>query len=120
MLRAQRRSSEIELGSRKRNLGVFDADLAREVRTVYRRLDTARKNHETAAQNVRIAELQAEVAHLRFEKGLSDNFNAVDADNLLNSAQLTEIDSRIEILLAGMDCLYSSGDFDLRPFLDQP
>jgi len=119
-LRAQRRAQEIELGTRRRNLDLFDDDLAREVRSVYRRLDSARSNHETAAQNVRVAELQAEVARLRYEKGLSDNFNVVDADNLLNSARLAEIDSRIDILLAGMDCLFSSGDFDLKPFLEQP
>jgi outer membrane protein TolC len=120
VLRAQRRSSEIELGTRERNLALLEEDLTREVRREYRRLDAARRNHQTAAQNVRVAELQAEVARLRYEKGLSDNFNVVDADNLLNSARLEELDSRIEILLAGMNCLYASGDFDLRPFVEQP
>jgi outer membrane protein len=120
LLRAQRRSSEIELGARERNLGLLEDDLTREVRRTYRRLDAARKNHLTSARNVRVAELQAEVARLRYEKGLSDNFNVVDADNLLNSSRLEELDSRIEILLAGMDCLFASGDFDLRPFVEQP
>ena len=67
-----------------------------------------------------VSELQAEVARLRFEKGLSDNFNVVDADNLLNTARLFELDSRVSILLARLDCLYSSGQLDVKPFLDLP
>jgi outer membrane protein len=120
VLRARRRAAEIELGVQRRNFDLLVADLARDVRRAYRSLDTARKNHETSAQNVRIAELQAEVARLRYEKGLSDNFNVVDAENLLNTSRLSELDSRIEILLAGMDCLFASGDFELDPFVRQP
>lgn len=120
VLRARRREAELDLGVRRRNLDLVREDLGRDVRRAYRRLDTAKKNHETASQNARIAELQTEVASLRYEKGLSDNFNVVDAENLLNSARLLELDSRIEILLATMDCLYTSGDFDLRPFFEQP
>ena len=119
VLRARRRQAEIDLGVRRRNLDVLLEDLVREVRHAYRRLAAAQKNHETAAQNERVAELQAEVARLRYQKGLSDNFNVVDAENLLNSARLLEIDSRIQILLARLDCLYASGDFDPRPFMEQ-
>jgi outer membrane protein len=120
VLRARRRAAEIDLGVRQRNLALLLEDLVREVRHAYRRLETLQKDHETAAQNERVAELQAEVARLRFQKGLSDNFNVVDAENLLNSARLLEVDSRIQILLARLDCLYASGDFDLKPFLEQP
>ena len=60
------------------------------------------------------------MARLRFEKGLSDNFNVVDAENLLNAARLFELDSRVSILLARLDCLYSSGRLDVKPFLELP
>jgi outer membrane protein TolC len=105
---------------RKRNFEVLEDDFAREVRRAYRRLDALRRNHEIAEENERVAELQAEVARLRFEKGLSDNFNVVDAENLLNSARLLELDSRVSILLARLECLYSSGRLDVHPFLNLP
>jgi outer membrane protein len=119
-LSAQRREAEITLGIRKRNLQLLEDDLVREVRRAYRRLDSLKRNHEIAVENRKVAELQAQVAQLRFEKGLSDNFNVVDAENLLNSARLLELDSRFAILLARLDCLYSSGLLETGSFLAQP
>lgn len=117
---ARRRQAEIELGVRKRSFALLEDDLAREVRRAYRRLDALERNHAIAVENEHVAELQAEVARLRFDKGLSDNFNVVDAENLLNSARLLELDSRVSILLARLDCLYSSGRLDVTPFLNLP
>jgi outer membrane protein TolC len=120
VLVARKHQAEIELGIRKRDFVVLEDDLAREARRAYRRLDALKRNHEIAAANEQVAELQAEVARLRFEKGLSDNFHVVDAENLLNSARLLELDSRVSILLARLDCLYSSGYLDVKPFLELP
>lgn len=120
VLHARKRQAEIDLGVRKRNFAVLVDDFAREVRRAYRRLEALRRNHAIAVENVRVAELQAEVARLRFEKGLSDNFNVVDAENLLNDARLLELDSRVSILLARLDCLYSSGRLDVDLFLHLP
>ena len=119
-LRARRRQAEIDLGVRKRNLAVLEDDLAREVRRAYRQLDSLRRNHAIAVENAQVAALQAEVARLRFEKGLSDNFHVVDAENLLNSARLLELDSRVAILLARLDALYSSGRLDVSLFSTVP
>ncbi len=120
LLHAQRREAEIALSTRKRNYQLFLDDLVREVRRAYRRLDALRRNWEIAARNMRAAQLQVEVAQLRFEKGLSDNFNVVDAETLYNSARLYELDSRFNILLARLDCLFSAGRLDVLPFLQQP
>lgn len=120
LLHAQRRQAELTLQTRSRDFRLLEDDLVREVQRAYRRLGALRRDYEIAAQNVRVAELQLEVAQLRFEKGLSDNFNVVDAENLLNSARLLELDSRLNILLARLDCLYSSGRLELPPFLQQP
>ena len=117
---AQRREAEIDLGTRERNFQLLEEDMVREVRAAYRRLDAQRHNYEIASENLKVAELQAKVARLRFEKGLSGNFDVVDADNLLNSARLLELDSRLSILLAELDCLYASGYIDVTSFLQQP
>jgi outer membrane protein TolC len=118
-LYAQRREAEVTLATRERNYRLLEEDLARDVKRAYRRLDAERRNEAIASENLKTAELQARVAKLRFEKGLSDNFNVVDADNLWNSARLLELDSRINILLAQLDCLYASGAIDIVPFLQQ-
>ena len=120
LLYAQRREAEIALEARRRNYRLLEDDLVRDVRQAYRRLDQVRRNHEIAARNAEVAELQANVAQLRFEKGLSDNFNVVDAENLLNAARLLELDSRFDILLARLDCLFASGRLEVVPFLQQP
>lgn len=118
-LDAQRREAEIALSTRERDYRLLEEDLGREVRRAYRRLDAQRHNEAIAAENLKVAQLQANVARLRFEKGLSDNFNVVDADNLFNSARLFELDSRLNILLAQLDCLYASGTIDVASFLQQ-
>ena len=120
LLSAQKKQAEIALQTRRRDTVLLEDDLGREVRRAYRRLDALRKDYRIAAQNLDVAQLQAQVAQLRFEKGLSDNFNVVDAENLLNAARLFELDSRFSILLARLDCLYSSGRLRLDPFLEQP
>lgn len=120
ILAAQRRQAEITLRTRQRDAQLLDEDLAREVRRAYRRLDALSRDLQIATENEKVAGLQARVAQLRFEKGLSDNFNVVDAENLLNAARLLELDSRFSTLLARLDCLYSSGRLDLTAFLEQP
>jgi outer membrane protein TolC len=119
LLYAQRREAEISLESRRRNYKLLEDDLVREVRRAYRQLDALKRDYAIAVQNESVAELQYDVAKLRFEKGLSDNFNVVDAENLLNSTRLLEVGSRFDILLERLDCLFSSGRLEVLPFLQQ-
>ena len=119
LLHAQRREAEINLDTRRRNTKLLEDDLVRDVRRAYRQLDALRRDYDIAVQNKAVAELQYEVAQLRFQKGLSDNFNVVDAENLLNSTRLLEVGSRFDILLARLDCLFSSGRMEILPFLQQ-
>ena len=119
-LYAARRTAEVQLETRRRNLGIFEDDLVRDVRRTYRRLDAVTKNLAIATENLRVAELQLEVARLRFEKGLSDNFNVIDAENLLNTSKLFELDQRIALILARLDCLFTSGALSADAFRSQP
>jgi len=120
VLYAARRTAEVQLETRRRNLGIFEDDLVRDVRRTYRHLDSVAKNLAIATENLRVAELQLEVARLRFEKGLSDNFNVVDAENLLNTNKLFELDQRIALILARLDCLFASGALSADAFRNQP
>jgi outer membrane protein len=119
-LYAARRTAEVQLETRRRNLSIFEDDLVRDVRRTYRRLEAVTKNLAIATENLRVAELQLDVARLRFEKGLSDNFNVVDAENLLNTTKLFELDQRIALMLARLDCLFASGALSADSFRSQP
>jgi outer membrane protein len=117
---AQARIAAVALEEKKRNFALLAEDLERAVRQAYRRLDVLERNHEIAQENARVAELQARVAQLRYEKGLSDNFNVVDAESLLNSARLFELDSRFQTLLSRLECLSASGYLEPSHFLVVP
>jgi outer membrane protein len=117
---ARKRATQIALDANRRNLGVLEEDLRRDVREAYRRLDTLKREHEIAESSLSVAELQANVAQLRFEKGLSDNFHVVDAEALLGSARLLELSSRLRTLLARVECLYVAGVLDEERFLEMP
>ncbi len=117
---AQVRMAEIAAREKGRAFDLLADDLERQVRQAYRRLDVLRRDHAIAEENARVAELQARVAQLRYEKGLSDNFNVVDAEGLLNSARLLELDSRFQTLLARLDCLSASGYLEPDNFLIVP
>lgn len=119
-LAANRRVAEIALAARKRDAQLLEDDVVREVRQAYRRLETASRNFEIAAESARVAELQARVAGLRFEKGLADNFNVIDAENQWNSARLFELDARYGTLLARLDCLFASSRLEPDRFLAVP
>ncbi|MBL8115447.1 MAG: TolC family protein [Acidobacteria bacterium] len=117
---AQTRIAEVQLETRRRNALVLEEDLAREVSRAYRRLATAETNLEIAELSLADAELQREVAQLRFEKGLSSNFDVVDADTSLNDARLLAFRARREIVLATLDALFASGRLLPQNFTELP
>jgi outer membrane protein TolC len=91
--------------------------VVRAVRQSARRLRTAKERLSIDDANLEVARLQLEVATLRFEKGLTDNFNVIDAENLFNSAQISLISSRNAVLLGELDLLFSSALLRPEDFL---
>lgn len=106
---AQRTQAEIAVGTARRGAQILEEDVERQVRATARRLRAAREREAIEEANLEVARTQLEVAALRFEKGLSDNFHVVDAENLFNSARVAAISSRHAVLLAGLDLLAASG-----------
>lgn len=106
---AQRTQTEIAVGTARRAAQLLEEDVERQVRATARRLRAAKEREAIEEANLEVARTQLEVAALRFEKGLSDNFHVVDAENLFNSARVAAISSRHAVLLAGLDLLAASG-----------
>ncbi len=108
------------LRSARRGVESLEADVVRQVRAAARRLATARDRLALDAANEGVAKMQLEVAQLRFGKGLSDNFFVVDAEGLYNSARVSLLTSRQQVLLYELALLAEAGILRPEEFLPRP
>jgi outer membrane protein TolC len=114
---AQKREADIALGAVRRNLSVVEQDVVREVRQSLRRLRLAHERLPIEEANLEVAAAQFEVANMRYEKGLSSNFDLVDAETLYNNARISVLTSRNELLLAELGLLVTSALLDPADFV---
>lgn len=114
---AQKREADIALGAARRNLSVMEQDVVRDVRQSLRRLRLAQERLPIEEANLEVAAAQFEVANMRYEKGLSSNFDLVDAETLHNSSRIAVLTSRNELLLAELGLLVTSALLDPADFV---
>ena len=114
---AARSQAEVTLRSARRGVESLEADVVRQVRAAARRLATARDRLSLDEANEGVAKMQLEVAQLRFGKGLSDNFFVVDAEGLYNSARVSLLTSRQQVLLYELALLSEAGLLRPEEFL---
>jgi outer membrane protein TolC len=117
---AAKSQAEVTLRSARRGVESLEADVVRQVRAAARRLATARDRLALDAANEGVAKMQLEVAQLRFGKGLSDNFFVVDAEGLYNSARVSLLTSRQQVLLYELALLAEAGLLRPEEFLPRP
>jgi outer membrane protein TolC len=87
------------------------------VRSAARRLSTGRTRLALDEANEEVARMQLDVAELRFGKGLTDNFFVVDAEGLYNSARVSLLTSRQQVLLDELRLLSEAGLLRPEEFL---
>ena len=117
---AAKSQAEVTLRSARRGVESLEADVVRQVRAAARRLATARDRLVLDEANEGVAKMQLEVAQLRFGKGLSDNFFVVDAEGLFNSARVSLLTSRQQVLLYELALLSEAGLLRPEEFLPRP
>ncbi|HYN43489.1 MAG TPA: TolC family protein, partial [Thermoanaerobaculia bacterium] len=117
---AARSQAEVTLRSNLRGVESLEADVVRQVRAAARRLATSRDRLALDEANEGVAKMQLEVAQLRFGKGLSDNFFVVDAEGLYNSARVSLLTSRQQVLLYELALLAEAGILRPEEFLPRP
>ena len=117
---AAKSQAEVTLRSARRGVESLEADVVRQVRAAARRLATARDRLVLDEANEGVAKMQLEVAQLRFGKGLSDNFFVVDAEGLFNSARVSLLTSRQQVLLYELALLSEAGLLRPEGFLPRP
>ena len=114
---AAKSQAEVTLRAARRGVESLEADVVRQVRAAARRLATARDRLAIDAANEGVAKMQLEVAELRFSKGLTDNFFVVDAEGLYNSARVSLLTSRQQLLLDELRLLSEAGLLRPEEFL---
>ncbi len=114
---AAKSQAEVTLRAARRRVETLEADVVRQVRAAARRLATARDRLAIDEANEGVARMQLEVAELRFSKGLTDNFFVVDAEGLYNSARVSLLTSRQQLLLDELRLLSEAGLLRPEEFL---
>ena len=92
--------AEITLRGRERRYRALRDQITRQVRDAWRQLERARAERTLAAEIVAQAEKQAELARFRYDKGVTDNFDLVQAETDLAEAHSGSALAAIEQLLA--------------------
>jgi outer membrane protein TolC len=101
--------AEITLRSQERHLRVVRERVIRDVREAWRNLDRARAARALAAEIVDQTAQQAELARFRYEKGVTDNFDLVQAETAVAEAESGRVLAAIEQVLAAAALRRSAG-----------
>jgi outer membrane protein TolC len=92
--------AEIVLRGRERRYRIVRDQVTRQVRDAWRQLDRARAERTLAAEILEQSEKQAELARFRYDKGVTDNFDLVQAETDLAEARSGQVLAAIDELLA--------------------
>jgi len=92
--------AEITLRSRERHFRQLRGQVVSQVRQAVRRLERAQAETELSARVAEQAAQQEKLASYRYEKGLTDNFDLVQAEEQLTEARAARILSSVDQALA--------------------
>ena len=92
--------AEITLRGRERRYRAMRDQVIREARDAWRQLERARAERTLAAEIVEQTEKQTELARFRYEKGVTDNFDLVQAETELAEARSGQVLAAIDEVLS--------------------
>ncbi|MBI2836046.1 MAG: TolC family protein [Acidobacteria bacterium] len=115
---AAERSARIGLRAAEREATDVAERAMAEVRAAYRAVERVGESVRIQQQALELAEKQLRLAELRYERGLADNFDVVDAENNLFQAQTGLIAAEVERIIAGLVLARATGQLDPNRFLD--
>ena len=101
--------AEITLKGRERRYKNVREQIVREMREAWRQLERARAERTLALSIVEQTEKQTELAHFRYEKGVTDNFDLVQAETDLAEASSASVLAAIGEVLAVADVQHAAG-----------
>ena len=108
------RTAVIEHGRRVRARDTLRRRIAQEARRAVRMQRRLANRLESAAVSVEFAEREVELATLRFQRGLSNNLNVVNAQANLLNATTRRLAVLADLAVARLDLLATLGTLDVR------
>jgi outer membrane protein TolC len=106
--------TQIELGSRHRQLRLVEYNIANEVRAAARNLERIGKSIVLQERNTDFAQKQLRLATLRYQRGLASNFDIIDAENNLIQARSNYVSLVSDYHVAQIELKRVTGTLDLE------
>jgi outer membrane protein len=104
--------AELALRGRERRLRAVRDQTIRQVREAWRQLERARAGRTLAGEIVEQAEKQTELARFRYEKGITDNFDLMQAESELAEARGGQVLAAIDAILAAAAVRHATGTLE--------
>ena len=111
--------AQIALRGRERQYRQLQGQVVRQVREAVRQMERARAESELAERVAEQAAQQEQLARYRYEKGLTDNFDLVQAEEQLTEARAARVLAAIEHTIAAAAVRRATGTLT-RAFVDLP
>jgi outer membrane protein TolC len=110
--------ADLSLTGTQRHLRQREMEIESQVRAAVRELDRMRKSVELQKQGVDVARQQLRLATLRYQRGLTSNFDVVDAESSLVLARSALVGLLARYQVARVELLRVTGTLDVeREFL---
>jgi outer membrane protein len=110
---AAKATAELEVAARARALEQRRREIESEVRGAAREMERIRKSVDLQGQAVEVAEQQLRLATLRYQRGLANNFDVVDAEGSLIQARTALVGLLAGYQVARIELLRVTGTLDL-------
>jgi outer membrane protein TolC len=112
--RASVAQSQLEMSTRRRSVQLLEYNVTREVRAACRNVGRISKSIVLQEKNIDFAEKQLRLATLRYQRGLANNFDIIDAENNLISARSNYISLIADYNVALIELKRVTGALDLH------
>jgi len=104
---------KMEMAKLRRTGEAIKRKINREADDAFLDLLTEDKNHQISKRRLQQAEMAIELANTRYEKGIADNLDVLDAENSFSEAELGISRSLTAYNIAAVNLAYSVGILDL-------
>ena len=112
--RASVAQSQLELAVRRRSVQLLEYNVTREVRAACRNVERIGKSIVLQEKNIDFAEKQLRLASLRYQRGLANNFDIIDAENNLISGKSSYISLIADYNVGLVELKRVTGNLDLH------
>jgi len=107
--KAAQAAARYETAAHEADIRRFEEGISLAVRQAWQDLDTARARHTTARAALAAARESQRVREQRFRQGLDKMIDLIDADTQLREAEVRELTSRYDVILATYRLYFNSG-----------